>query len=107
MSTPDTLDLPGFEPEEPDGQRPARTRPLNGATDPASAVGRTVPATPLIYVPGATEGTVQWRAEAFQLVNWGGFEGRARFDFHPGATLVTGASGTGKSTLLDAYIALM
>jgi uncharacterized protein YPO0396 len=65
------------------------------------------PSTPLFYVAGATDGTLQWKAESFQLVNWGGFEGRVRFDFHPGATLVSGASGTGKSTLLDAYIALM
>jgi uncharacterized protein YPO0396 len=50
---------------------------------------------------------VQWKAESFHLVNWGGFEGQARFDFHRGATLISGASGTGKSTLLDAYIALM
>ncbi|MFG1661297.1 ATP-binding protein [Micromonospora chersina] len=62
---------------------------------------------PLFYVAGATDGTLQWKAEAFQLVNWGGFEGRIRFDFHPRATLISGASGTGKSTLLDAYIALM
>src|SRR3954470_12542558 len=61
----------------------------------------------LFHVDGATEGTSQWKSEAFQLVNWGGFEGRVRFDFHPGATLISGASGTGKSTLLDAYIALM
>lgn len=61
----------------------------------------------LFHLDGATEGTLQWRAETFQLVNWGGFEGRVRFDFHPGATLLSGASGTGKSTLLDAYIALM
>jgi len=62
---------------------------------------------PLFYAAGATEGTSQWRAEALQLVNWGGFEGRVRFDFHPSSTLVSGASGTGKSTLLDGYIALM
>lgn len=61
----------------------------------------------LFHIDGATEGTTQWKAETFQLVNWGGFEGRVRFDFHPGATLISGASGTGKSTLLDAYIALM
>lgn len=63
--------------------------------------------TPLLYIDGATEGTLQWRAETFQLVNWGGFEGRNEFTFHRGATLISGASGTGKSTLLDAYIALM
>ncbi|GAA3348639.1 ATP-binding protein [Amorphoplanes nipponensis] len=57
--------------------------------------------------PPSTDGLLQWRAESFQLVNWGGFEGQARFDFHRGATLISGASGTGKSTLLDAYIALM
>ena len=62
---------------------------------------------PLFYVKGATEGTTQWKAETFQLVNWGGFEGPVRFVFHPGATLISGASGTGKSTLLDAYVALM
>jgi uncharacterized protein YPO0396 len=52
-------------------------------------------------------GPVQWKAETFQLVNWGGFEGRHVFSFAPGSTLVSGGSGTGKSTLLDAYIALM
>jgi uncharacterized protein YPO0396 len=61
----------------------------------------------LFYLPGATAGTLQWKAETLQLVNWGGFEGRVGFEFHPGATLISGASGTGKSTLLDAYIALM
>lgn len=61
----------------------------------------------LFYLPGASIGTLQWKAETFQLVNWGGFEGRVEFNFHPGATLISGQSGTGKSTMLDAYIALM
>ena len=61
----------------------------------------------LFYLPGASTGTLQWKAETFQLVNWGGFEGRVQFNFHPGATLISGQSGTGKSTMLDAYIALM
>ena len=30
---------------------------------------------PLFFVDGLTEGTTQWRAESFQMVNWGGFQG--------------------------------
>ncbi|TFC70044.1 hypothetical protein E3O45_16555 [Cryobacterium sp. TMS1-20-1] len=62
---------------------------------------------PLFYINGATEGTTQWRAESMQLVNWGGFHGHHEVDFSASATLVSGASGTGKSSLLDAYLALM
>ena len=61
----------------------------------------------LLQVPGATEGTTQWKAETLQVVNWGGFHGHAQMTIAPGATLLSGASGTGKSTLLDAYLALM
>jgi uncharacterized protein YPO0396 len=61
----------------------------------------------LLYIPGATEGTTQWRAHLLQLVNWGGFHGYAQMPFAHDATLLSGASGTGKSTLLDAYIAVM
>lgn len=49
----------------------------------------------------------QWRVEAMQLVNWGGFQGRHEVRFSPGSTLMSGASGSGKSTVLDAYLALM
>lgn len=62
---------------------------------------------PLFYLAGATEGTTQWKAETLQLVNWGGFHGHSTVTFAPTTTLLSGASGTGKSTLLDAYIALM
>jgi len=61
----------------------------------------------LFYIDGATEGTTQWRAESLQMVNWGGFHGHHDVAFAPTATLVSGASGTGKSSLLDAYLALM
>jgi uncharacterized protein YPO0396 len=61
----------------------------------------------LFYLPGATEGTTQWKVESLQLVNWGGFHGHSTVRFAPTTTLLSGASGTGKSTLLDAYIALM
>ncbi|MRG60828.1 AAA family ATPase [Agromyces sp. CFH 90414] len=49
----------------------------------------------------------QWRIETLQLVNWGGFHGHYAVEFSPGSTLFSGASGTGKSTVLDAYLALM
>jgi uncharacterized protein YPO0396 len=62
---------------------------------------------PLLYIDGATEGTTQWRAEILQMVNWGGFHGYHQATFSPTATLISGASGTGKSTMLDAYLALM
>ncbi|WP_166804915.1 ATP-binding protein [Cryobacterium sp. Sr8] len=62
---------------------------------------------PLFYADGLTEGTTQWKAESFQMVNWGGFQGHHEVVFAPSSTLVSGASGTGKSSLLDAYLALM
>jgi uncharacterized protein YPO0396 len=52
-------------------------------------------------------GPSQWRAETLQLVHWGGFHGVTSIQFTPTTTLISGASGTGKSTILDAYLALM
>ncbi len=51
--------------------------------------------------------TVQWRAALLQLVNWGGFGGLTTVPLRGDATMVSGASGAGKSTILDAYTALM
>ena len=42
-----------------------------------------------------------------QIVNWGGFHGFTSIEFSPTSTLISGASGTGKSTILDAWLALM
>ncbi|MFF2053713.1 ATP-binding protein [Leifsonia sp. NPDC058194] len=50
---------------------------------------------------------LQWRAETMQVVNWGGFHGHASASFGPGVTLFSGQSGAGKSTFMDAEIALM
>lgn len=64
-------------------------------------------------VPGADvrsdtpRATTQWRLRSLQVVNWGGFEGHHQLNFDSSATLLSGGSGTGKSTLLDAYTALM
>lgn len=49
----------------------------------------------------------QWRAKTLQMVNWGGYNGHHRVDLDVDAVLISGASGTGKSTLQDAYTALM
>lgn len=55
--------------------------------------------------PGSSQS--QWRLTNIQVINWGGFDGPHTATFHPDATLLSGGSGTGKSTLLDAYTALM
>ncbi|WP_151083318.1 ATP-binding protein [Nocardioides cynanchi] len=99
MTTSDVT-TPALSHEEVD--QPAPEPPTEPAAEPASGL-----VLQQRDLRETGERTVQWRAETFQLVNWGGFEGRVRFRFHPGATLISGASGTGKSTLLDAYIALM
>ncbi len=57
-------------------------------------------------IPQASTGQ-QWIALSMQMVNWGGYNGYHQVPFHPDGTLISGGSGTGKSTLLDAYIALM
>lgn len=51
--------------------------------------------------------TMQWRAALLQLVNWGGFGGLTTVPMRGDATMISGASGVGKSTILDAYTALM
>ncbi|GAA4107498.1 ATP-binding protein [Nocardioides fonticola] len=54
-----------------------------------------------------TDDTMQWRAALMQLVNWGGFAGLTTVPLRGDATMISGASGVGKSTILDAYTALM
>lgn len=49
----------------------------------------------------------QWKLSRFQVVNWGGFEGHHDLAIDELGTLISGGSGTGKSTLLDAFIALV
>lgn len=52
------------------------------------------------------EAIPQWRLARMQLVNWGTFHNyhSTEFEF---STLISGPSGSGKSSLLDAYTALM
>lgn len=49
----------------------------------------------------------QWRIESLQLVNWGSWHGHHKLVFDQVSTLLSGASGSGKSTVMDAYTALM
>ncbi len=58
-------------------------------------------------IPAEEPSHAQWRIESIQLVNWGGFHGVGSIHFSPDTTLISGASGTGKSTILDAYLAVM
>lgn len=51
--------------------------------------------------------TQQWRLESLLLCNWGGFGGVTPVDLHEDSTLLSGASGAGKSTILDGYTALL
>ncbi len=73
-------------------------RSADGATD--GLFEREVVATP-------ADDTVQWRASLLQLVNWGGFGGLTTVPLAGDSTMISGASGVGKSTILDAYTALM
>ena len=50
---------------------------------------------------------MQWRAALLQLVNWGGFGGLTTVPLRGDATMISGGFGVGKSTILDAYTALM
>ncbi|MEC4764058.1 ATP-binding protein [Mycobacterium sherrisii] len=47
-------------------------------------------------------GPDQFCLTCLQVINWGVFDGYHRIDFSANGTLITGASGSGKSSLLDA-----
>lgn len=71
-----------------------------GQVDDDGLFGEHVVSTPV-------DDTVQWRAALMQLVNWGGFGGLTTIPLRGDTTMISGASGVGKSTILDAYTALM
>ena len=76
-------------------------------TDTATLVADDPDLTPEALFDAPRPPAVHWHADEMELVNWGGFDGARRVRFDVGSTLLSGASGTGKSTLLDAYTALM
>lgn len=49
-----------------------------------------------------SEGIDQFHLSRLQLINWGVFDGYHSIPFSPNGSLVTGSSGSGKSSLLDA-----
>lgn len=58
--------------------------------------------------PGVNEDRPgQWRLARVELVNWGTFAGHVVVDIARKGHLVTGASGSGKSSLLDAIAAVL
>ncbi|MGC0252220.1 ATP-binding protein [Pseudactinotalea sp. Z1748] len=51
--------------------------------------------------------TGQWRLERLEVVNWGTFHGHHRLDIPRKGYLLTGHSGSGKSSLVDAIAAVL
>ncbi|WP_460800804.1 ATP-binding protein [Microbacterium sp. GXF6406] len=49
----------------------------------------------------------QWRLARIEVVNWGTFDGAHRIEVSRKGHLITGASGSGKSSLLDAIAAVL
>ncbi|MFV2142752.1 ATP-binding protein [Isoptericola sp. G70] len=65
----------------------------------------TAPAVDAALTPTPHPG--QWRLERVELVNWGTFHGHHRIDVARQGFLLTGASGSGKSSLVDAITAVL
>lgn len=63
--------------------------------------------TTLLATPGPVQPSDQWKLQTLQLMNWGGFGRWTEVPFSEGTTLLTGGTGSGKSTILDAFIALL
>ena len=62
-------------------------------------------ALPLMYTESRP--TRQWRLDTLQVVNWGSFHGHTSIDAATLDTMLVGASGSGKSTIADAYSNLL
>ena len=55
----------------------------------------------------ATRNAGQWRLSRIELFNWGTFDKYHAFDVSRDGLLITGASGSGKSTIIDAISTVM
>lgn len=61
-----------------------------------------------LNIADVTDSTnVQWRGESIQMVDWGNMSGHMTIELAGQSVLMTGESGSGKSTVLDAVLALM
>lgn len=49
----------------------------------------------------------QWRLDSLELVNWGTFQGHHKVDLSRQGFLITGHSGSGKSSMLDGIAAVL
>ena len=54
-----------------------------------------------------TEQSGQWRLDQIQLVNWGTFHGLHTMEVSRRGFLLTGHSGSGKSSIVDAITAVL
>ena len=54
-----------------------------------------------------TIGGSNWRLHSLQLYNWGAFGGLHRAEFDPHNSAIIGATGSGKTTLVDALVTLL
>ena len=103
----DTADL--FD-DEAGADTAVRRRPRRGAVSMSIDEVEQTPVDGLFErsdVATPADDTMQWRAALLQMVNWGGFDGLTVVPLRGDATMISGASGVGKSTILDAYTALM
>ncbi|NMR20467.1 ATP-binding protein [Cellulomonas fimi] len=82
MTTPSTTAL--FDLEESTSASPRPAEPIPGAVHPG-----------------------QWRLERIEVVNWGTFHGHHAVDVARQGFLLTGHSGSGKSSLVDAVSAVL
>ena len=57
--------------------------------------------------PGSPTLRSQWRLSSVELVNWGTFDGHHRVEIGRRGHLITGHSGSGKSSLLDAIATVL
>ncbi|WP_306233962.1 ATP-binding protein [Agrococcus beijingensis] len=62
---------------------------------------------PTTQDPTTQDPTKQWRLAEVQLLNWGTFDGLHRVPIARKGQLITGASGSGKSSLLDGIAAVL